>query len=133
MTQRGSRAGGYVAALLLAAPGLAFAAGSIELGLGAGASYLPMDSWTDFFGGLSNSTYSEDPYGMCVEASAAYGLTPRHILRLSVERLVAEPSMHSISFPRDESGNPIGPASDVFTEWTISAIPVALTYEFRPI
>jgi hypothetical protein len=91
-----------------------------------------MDSWTDSFGGQTRSTYSEDPFGMCVEAFAAYGLTPRHILRLSVERLAAEPSMHSIIVPTDENGNPIGPTFDAFIEWTISTTPVALTYEFRP-
>lgn len=103
----------------------------ISISLSGGAGYLPLNDWEDFATSISSSHFEKDKFGTYSELRVAYHLAGKHAIALNVESINISASAHIANALTGPFGDTSGYASSVI-EWDFSAVPIGLSYEFRP-
>ncbi len=124
-------AAGLLAMLLVAGSGPAVGAGQVEVRIEGGASYLPLESWEDFFGDQVAGYYVEDSVAPFIGVSVGYRVREKHVVSIGTGRWASKPSQYSVSIGTGPSGELTGPVWENFIDWTLSTIPVLASYEYR--
>ncbi|MCH8327139.1 MAG: outer membrane beta-barrel protein [Candidatus Marinimicrobia bacterium] len=96
-----------------------------------GANYFPFQEWGDFFGKVANSRYLHTPISLSPAISIGLRLAANHSLSLEVEALTSTSSLPGYQLQTDETGNILGVLSVDVVNWTFSALPITLKYQYH--
>lgn len=99
--------------------------------MAGGANYFPFQEWDDFYGKIANSRYLHTPISLSPAISAGMRLAANHSVSLEVEALTSSSSLHGYQLETDENGIVLGVLSIQEVNWTFSALPVTLKYQYH--
>ena len=89
------------------------------LGIQAGAGYLPMKDWEDFWGDVAEGNYQHDRLGLYTEVSFTSRLTKHHALRFTFEWITTS-AWAAVN---------LGEVDAHSLEWDFETFPVSASYE----
>lgn len=104
---------------------------SVSCRISGGATYIPLQDWSAFFGKLQNSRYEQNNpniYGG-IAIQVAFGSS--HAFHVGTELTRTTATLFGVSILKNTIGDTLGILDSHVIKWTFQGVPLTFGYEYR--